>query len=407
MKSLLFLLLVCQIALPQVKNPYYREIQNKKFELNNITYIPLDEGIRYLHSAWGSIGYAKEGSVYAMVCDHITNAGIFEYQVKTDKLFFLGDIKTQLALPRHADRQPKIHTPLLQCDKDGLIYFGTDAGDRSLDVYDQVDEGYRGGVLATINPVTKELKNLGLFLPHGGYKSLAIDQERGYVYMNIAPTAYFTKYDIKNNKFDMLGRVHENETPRTLFLDKWNNVYNTSTTGNLVRYNVEKDTLEFLNVRMMGDAEAGPGQIAYGPNRDYVIGIDGYTGGIYKYTPKKEGAGTVDSIANVFNGQRRYMRNLNMAGNKLYMIIGDREASEVKEAKKTRAKPFLYIFDLEKRVVEKKIAMDDRVQIVFSNGVSDSDGNLYAVGFQDTPDMARPGVKPDRVFLIKFNPKAL
>jgi hypothetical protein len=29
------------------------------------------------------------------------------------------------------------------------------------------------------------------------------------------------------------------------------------------------------------------------------------------------------------------------------------------------------------------------------------------VGFQDTPDMARPGKVKDRVFLIKFNPKDL
>jgi hypothetical protein len=115
----------------------------------------------------------------------------------------------------------------------------------------------------------------------------------------------------------------------------------------------------------------------------------------------------VDSVANIFGGQRKYMRNLNMAGNKLYMVVADREASEVKDVKKTRAKPTLYIFDLEKRVVEKKIPMDDRAQMAFSHGVSDADGNLYAVGFLDTPDMARPGKVSDRVFLIKFNPKDL
>jgi hypothetical protein len=407
MKPFFLVLLLACLAFPQVQNPYYREIKNKKFELNKITYIPLDEGMRYLHSCWGGIGYAREGFVYVLVCDHITNAGIFEYQTKADKLFYLGDVKTHLALPRHADRQPKIHTPLIQYEKDGLVYFGTDAGDRSLDVFDHADEGYRGGVLAAINPVTKELKNLGLFMPHGGYKCLAIDQERGYVYTNIsAPSAYFVKYDIGNAKFDLLGRVHEFEVPRVLFLDKWNNVYNTGTAGNLVRYNVEKDTLEYLNVRMM-PGETGPGQVAYGPDRDWIIGIDGYSGDIRKYTPEKDGPGRVDSVANIFGGQRKYMRNLNMAGNKLYMVVADREASEVKEVKKTRAKPTLYIFDLEKRVVEKKIPMDDRAQMAFSHGVSDADGNLYVVGFLDTPDMARPGKVSDRVFLIKFNPKDL
>ena len=411
MKPFLLILLLACLAFPQVQNPDYREIKNNKFVLNKITYIPLNEGMRYLHSCWGGIGYAKEGFVYVMVCDHATNAAGFEYQTKTDKLYYMGDIRTQLALTRHADRQPKIHTPLIQYGKNGLVYFGTDAGDRSLDVFDHADEGYRGGVLVSLNPITKEFKDLGLFLPHAGWKCLAVDQDHGYIYANLsAPSAYFTKYDIANNRFDMLGRVHEFEAPRILFLDKWNNVYNTATTGDLVRYNVEKDKLEYLNVKMMPGAAAGPGQIAYGPDRDWVIGIDGYTGTIMKYTPARDGPGRVDSVANIFGGVRKYMRNLNMAGNKLYMVVADREASEtkeIKEDKKKRAKPTLYIFNLDTRAVEKKIPMDDRVQMGFSHGVADADGNLYVVGFLDTPDMARPGKVKDRVFLIKFNPKDL
>jgi len=409
MKSMIILFLAFLLAGAEsgaVKNPYYKEIPNKKFELNKITYIPLSGAMRNPNSAWGSIGTAREGFVYIMVCDHMSDAEVFEYNTKTDKLFTLGRITDHLGLKSWAERSPKIHSQVYQHAKSGLIYFGTDAGERSEgDLYDHQDEGYWGGFLCSLNPVTKEIKNLGLAGRHAGVKCLIVDSDNDVIYMNLSDGSRFTKYDIKTGKFTDLGRINGYEIPRTLFFDKWNNAYNCTESSELVRYNRTKDELEFLNVRLPGEP-MGPSQIAYGPNRDYMYGIDNYSAIIFKYTPQADGPGRIDSLFRLNDAKKGVgTRNLNFAGNKLYAVLTGMESDEAAGDSIRGAN--LVVFDPEKRVVEKKVRMDDCISACYGHPNMDAQGNCYVAGFMDVQASKKYEGKKALVHLVKFNPKSL
>ena len=254
-----------------VRNPWYHELPCKGFTRDNITYIPLEGDMKHPNSAWGSIGTAREGFVYVMVCDHISDAEIFEYNAAKNKLFTLGKISDLLALKSWAERTPKVHSQVVQNPKDGLIYFGTDAGDRSEGLFDHADEGYWGSFLCTLDPKTKEVRNLGLAARHAGAKSLAVDPAGNAVYLNFSNGARFVRYDIKGRRFTDLGRINGLDVPRTLFLDKWGRVYNATESSHLVRFDPARGALEFLDTRLPGSV--GVSQAAYGPDMDYIYMI--------------------------------------------------------------------------------------------------------------------------------------
>jgi hypothetical protein len=388
----------------QILNPHYKEIENKKFVKENITYIPIGEGMRYPNSVWGSIGYASEGLIYVMICDHVSNSYIYEYNIKTDKVHCLGDIMTVLSLKGYHNRQPKIHTPILQHTESGLLYFGTDAGDRAIGAtWDHILEGYAGGYLATLNPTTKEVTNLGMVMPHRGMKSLLLDSDNSFLYTTIPENGIMIKYDIKRDSVIRLGRLRSKDTPRTMFLDKWNNVYTGTTHSNLVRYNVEKDTLEYFNVRIPG----GLSQVSYGPGRESIVSVSSYTGIVTRYTPKKDGPGTVDSLADLFSGERMYIRNLNRSGDRLYLVVNEREEDEIADKKSKRYKPHLFVFDINERKIVKKKSLDKSIRLAFGHPILDKEGYCYTVGFSDHIQNQNKGEKKSAVHIVKFHPKDL
>jgi hypothetical protein len=409
---LLILVLTCFSASAKtnpIKNPYYREMSAKQFVLNKVTYIPLEGGVRFPNSAWGCIGYAKEGLVYVMMSDHISNSAIYEYNTRTDKLYCLGTVTQNLHLKTWIERQPKVHTPIMQHPRTGLMYFGTDAGDRSEDAGpDHAVEGYIGGMLVSLNPISKELENLGIAEQHAGIKYVLIDGQNDFIYMNTSRETYFVKYEMKNDRFVTLGRVNGYEVPRTLFFDKWNNVYNSTETGYLVRYNVRKDTLEYLNTQYPGGDYHGASQVAYGPNLDYVWITLNYTAMLLKYTPEENGPGRLDSIASFSEGKGVGARNLSVSGKKLCLILTSREAAEAAGDTTFKTFAILKVYDTETNKVIKQVKLYEGIASCFGHPISDDKGNCYVVGFGggSEPEDGISTRKPVG-YLIKYNPNDL
>ncbi|MBL8027505.1 MAG: hypothetical protein JNL74_13880 [Fibrobacteres bacterium] len=405
LSAILAILCLSSMAASEIKNPYYKELSLKTFEKNGIEYIPLVGAVRFPNSAWGSIGYAKEGFVYVVVCDHIANAAIYEYNTKTGKLFSLGDLSELLGLKSYAERQPKVHTPLIQYEKNGLIYFGTDAGDPSEGVmFDHQREGYYGGFFASLNPVTKEVKNLGRHKPHAGFKSLHIDQKNGYVYTT-QPGANLVRYVIATNSFETLGKVNGSDIPRTMFQDKWSNIYSATETAEIFRFNLAKNELEFLNITLPGLSVTGPSQVAHSANGDTVYGVTHYTGHVYRYMPEQNGRGKVDSLTNVsFDAGKAGIRNLNYSAGKLYMIVTGRE---VEEGGDSVAHSKLTIVDCISGNIDKRVEVDDAICLSYGPPVSDAKGNCYTTGFMDNLTSTRYKGNKAIVHLVKFNPKKL
>lgn len=384
-----------------IQNCFYKQISFTAKTQNGITYIPLGEGFSRPNSAWGSIGITKDDKVYIIVCDHISDAAIYEFDTKKNRLFLCGSIKNHLGHRFFAQRQPKVHTPLLQYSKDNRIYFGTDAGDESeYYLYGHSSEGYSGGYLASINPATKVVENLGLVNRWGGIKSMTIDQNRGLLYYTVSPTSNLFKYDIESKELVNLGRINCEKVVRTLFLDKWGNVYGASEAGELVRYNKTKDSLEFFPIKPFGGSTTGPSQVVYSSDTSYVIGYDGYSGKISRYYPDSAGAGRVEEIGNLFTEKKIMARNLNIFDNILFVICTSIEEVPIKERFR-----YLTIFDLRSNTNIRRIEMDSRIHQAYGHAVTDKKGNMYVCGFWDASDYNDSIKDSERVFLIKINPK--
>ena len=403
----LMMFLALLVALPllsaPVQNPYYREIPNKSSTQAGITYIPLGEGFRHPNSAWGSIGITQEGQVYVVVCDHIMDAALYEYDTQNDKIHFGGSLKNLLHNRFHFQRQPKVHTCLLQYQKNGLVYFGTDAGDESEGaLYGHFDEGYAGGFLLSLDPKTKEVRNLGMAHRLGGTKSLLLDQKAGALYFTVSPTCNLYRYQISEDKLTDLGRINGVDVVRTLFLDKWGNVYGTTESGSLVRYNARKDTLEYLDASPFGTPSTGPSQVVYGPDFSYIIGFNAYNGTLSRYIPDSAGTGKVEELGLLFPDKKVMCRNLNIVGNKLVALCTAVEEVPLKERNR-----FLVVYDLKEKKEVKRLEVDNHIHQAYGQPVMDKKGNIYICGFWDASDYDLPKEANVRVFLIKIPSKSL
>jgi sugar lactone lactonase YvrE len=399
----LAMLIVIPISSAQIENTYYKTIPNKSFSNAGISYIPIGEGFRNPNSAWGSIGITNDGLVYTIACDHITDAALYEYDTKTDKLSFGGSLKVLLHNRFHAQRQPKVHTPLLQYQKNGLVYFGTDAGDESEGaLYGHFDEGYAGGHLLTLDTKTKEVRNLGLANRFGGLKSLVLDAKNGALYFTVSPNCNLYRYLIDKDELSNLGRINGSSVVRSLFMDKWNNVYGTTETGSLVRYNVNKDSMEYLDAAPFGAPNTGSSQVVYGADMSYVIGFNAYSGQLSKYTADSAGSGKVEELGLLFTEKKVMCRNLNIVGNKLVALCTSVEEVPLKERFR-----FLTVFDIKEKKEVKRIEIDSHIHQAYGHPVMDKKGNIYICGFWDASDYDLPADVKSRVFLIKIPAKVL
>jgi hypothetical protein len=326
---------------------------------------------------------------------------MYEFDTKKERLGFCGLLKDHFNHRFHYQRQPKVHTPLIQFSQNGLVYFGTDAGDESeYYLYGHFDEGYQGGYLVSYNPLSKELRSLGLVQRMGGTKSMILDQKRGLLYYTASPAGHLFRYDIKGNNVDDLGRINCEKVVRTLFIDKWGSVYGTTESGELVRYNQICDTIQYLNVKPFGGSTTGPSQVIYAPDTSYIIGYNGYSGVLSRYYPDSAGMGKVEELGTLFNDKKILARNLNVNNNRLYVVCTSMEEVPLKERFN-----YLLTFDLDQKKIVGKKSLDPRMHQAFGHPVMDKKGNMYLCGFWDASDYS--GAIPDsmRVFLVKIDPK--
>lgn len=404
-RALIILLTLISIAVSAtINNRFYKEIPVDATEKDGVSYIPLTYGFANVNSAWGSIGITDKGLIHVVTCDHMTDAAVYEYNTKNSKLFFMGRMENHFHNRFYSQRQPKVHTPLFQYNKDGLVYFGTDAGDESEGaLYGHFDEGYAGGFLAAINPITKEIKSLGQAKKMGGTKALLLDQKNGLLYFPTSPECNLYKYDINNDVLKNLGRINGDRVVRTMFTDKWNNIYASTEIGELIRYNFAKDSIEYLNVKPFDASNTGPSQIAYAPDTSFIIGYNAYTGVISKYYPEKNGAGRVEDLGNLFDANKKVMaRSLNYFNGKIYTIC-----TSIEEDSFDKRFRYLLIYDIDQKKEIKRIDLDPRIHQVYGHSITDSKGYIYFCGFWDSGDYGAVVEGQKRCFLIKINTKKI
>src|SRR5262245_21977130 len=157
-----------------------------------------DKNIRFVdypdfpeaHSTWGSIGFStKYNKVFIGVTNHRDRVGLFEYDVKSQRMRLCGFIP-DLANLREYQWQGKIHSQIVE-GPDGSMYFTTDGGESREEYLMDHPHGYSGGFFMKWDPSSDRLTNLGIGIQYESIKDLAVDQVDGKISAVSYPQVHF------------------------------------------------------------------------------------------------------------------------------------------------------------------------------------------------------------------------
>jgi hypothetical protein len=400
---------------------YPAPVGYRNVEIGGMYYYAFAPGFPESHSIWSAIGITNKDQVYVGVSDHTVNVGLFHYNPNKNKMSYLGDV---LATGKMwiDEWQGKIHTLLVQNPKDGLVYFGTDAGNSLWEFCGIPDQGFVGGHWFCIDPETDQVRNLGMGVKYLGLKSIAIDTVYNRIFATTDPSSHFIVYDIEKGKSPhyreyfqanqdrgCINGVHE---PRMVWVDKWGNCYTVNHTGHLIMFEGATQEIRRLNVRIpfaQGTptwhlAEGGAAMVSVNGG-EYIYGVT-YYGRMFKHVPHKKTGGKVIDLGHSWGDNNIFNENLKGGclalgkNKKLYTVLGghgrfvtrDSTAVLIEFDPKTRKKKVIYKFD--------------KIVTECTGGVTDSKGNVYfAAHGQSVPSKKSKAIR--KPWLVKFNPSKI
>ena len=391
--------------------------QNNRITEKNIKFIEYP-GFPNGHSTWGDIGYnQKNNSVYIGVTNHADSVGLYEYNIRKDKMVlkgFIGD----LANLRGYQWQGKIHTKIV-AGPDGKVYFATDGGESREEYLMEHPHGYSGGFIMQWNPDNNRLTNLGNGLQYESFKDIDLDPENGNIYAVSYPQVHFLIYNPGKNLLRDLGRLGSSHVPRVIFTDNWGNCYYVDWRQRLVMYDKIAGKLVFAKESLPAfpgtpGTKIITGLISFAKDRENnIIYLMTYGAKMLAFHPQKSGIGKIEDLGGVLPSSMTdplwgpYCPNLNLGDNgKLYYVVGG-HGNFSKENK-----TLLMEFDLQTK--EYKIIFDfplSLVSEVTGSDVKDAQGNLYFaarknVAVSNAIDNGEGGTKGEisKPVMIIFNP---
>lgn len=400
-------------AAPQ---PGYRSL-----EAGGMRYYAFTQGFPDANTIWSGIGITRDDMVYVAVSDHAINVGIFKYNPQKDSMTYLGDVLGNGKLRLH-EWQGKVHTMLVQDPKDGLVYFGTDAGNSFWEGIGAPEQGYVGGHWFTIDPKTDEVSDLGLGVEYLGIKSIAIDPVYRRIFATTDPSSHFIIHDIEKGKskdFTIfreanrdLGCVNDAHEPRMVWTDKWGNCYTSNEIGRLVEFKGATGELKTLYTRI----PFAPGAQSYSKAEGFsaVVSVKGgeyfygvtYSGRLAKHIPEKEGEGRMEDLGNVWGDDDEIpspigAHSLALGQNeRLYYAMGGHGSFITKDTAAVVGE-----YDLKTRKKEIAYKFENIVREC-TGGVTDSKGNIYFSAHGSS--VPQPGGKAEsKPYLVKFHPSTL
>ncbi len=364
------------------------------------------------HSTWGSIGYsAPHDKVFVGVTNHRDRVGLFEYDVKSQKMRLCGFVP-ELANLRAYQWQGKIHSQIVE-GPGGSMYFATDGGESREEYLMEHPHGYSGGFMMKWDPAQNRLTNLGVGLQYESIKDLAVDRTTGRICAITYPQVHFLVYDPGKNDLRDLGRLGSDHVPRVLFQDRWSNAYYVDWRQRLVKFESKSGRLVFARESL----PAFPGT----PGEYIVTGVTAYAsdpdgGAIYLITygakmlvfrPQQEGIGAVEDLGGIFDSPQSppwkyYCPNLALGANgMLYYFLGGHGMYAVQGERVA-----LMEFDPGRRT--KRVVLTFPTSVineVTGSNVKDRQGNLYFAGRRSDPRAEERGESgSSRPFMIIFNP---
>ena len=417
MKKTPFLLLLAAVAAwPASSASGYRNV-----EAGGMHYYAFTQGFPESNSIWSGLGITNDDMVYVAVSDHAINVGLFKYNPKKDTMSYLGDVLGNGKLWLH-EWQGKVHTLLIQNPKDGLIYFGTDAGNAFWEGIGTAEQTFVGGHWFCIDPKTDNVTDLGLGVEYLGLKSIAVDPVYDRIFATTDPSSHFLVHDIdkgKSRHFKVfreanrdLGCINGAHEPRMTWADKWGNAYTHNEIGRLVEYVAATGDLKTLRTQIPFAAGTPTWHQAEGPSAivpvnggEYFYGVT-YFGRLFKHVPEKSGEGRIVDMGNIMGDNDSVMcpigaHSLALGQNgRLYYAMGGHGKFITEDSSAV-----VYEYDL--KTGKKQLAYKFRnIVRECTGGVTDSKGNIYfAAHGQSVP---APGAKGEaKPYLVKFHPSTL
>jgi hypothetical protein len=274
-----------------------------------------------MHDTTWSIITGTDGLIYIGICGEMAgglSAYIASYDPAEDNLSYLLEVAEVLGIP--ADNGTPSHGKVHYCllpSEDGMLYAATHCtcppiGDfvwRPWHTWSDSNKRFSGSKIFGYNPGTGEILFTDDLVPRQSTRCMALNQERQLIYGITYPQDHFFVYDIAARHVKDYGRIGS-FNPQCIFLDRAGNGYTTNDYGFLVRFNVEAERLEELEVQIPPpsfrngfhtvpyDAVASPdGRVIYGVTWDFDVRL-------FRYFPEEGSQGRIEDLGKPYGPER-------------------------------------------------------------------------------------------------------
>lgn len=215
-----------------------------------------------LHNACWDAKLTKNGTLYFSVCSEHTNhefAKLYKYNFDTNKAEMCFYTRDFLLKSERYLRDSKFHTSINE-KPDGKLIMVTHSTDKAPQhpawlPYSFVSnpfEGFPGGELMEYDPKTGEIELLGIPAPRESIYGAVYSEKDDAYYMLGWMRGHLYRYDCKTRKCEDKGQVSEYRSYR-IVKGPDDNLYFSTKSGFLIRYNIETQKIENTGTRLFCD----------------------------------------------------------------------------------------------------------------------------------------------------------
>jgi hypothetical protein len=243
---------------------------------------------------------------------------------------------------------------------------------------------------------SETIDDYGVMSPNEGSRAMALAEERGLLYGVTWPRNHFYIYDLKNRKYNDLGRIGD-VNPQAIWTDPDGHGYTVDDLGYIVKYDADKGELIRLPARVPNDPQSGTeGRSVY----DAVLSPD--ASGVYGVTWNMECVPSSERLfkydfddGNLYDlGPAGGEHKLDHAGGLVFGEDGYLYYAASRKDENRRLAFRMYLFRMNPETLEREeigpICDGDYHSEYIAKATKDSLGNLY---FADTNN------RPTRLYL--------
>ena len=214
------------------------------------------------HNACWDANLAEDGTLYFSICSEHTNheyAKLYKYDFQTNTVSQCFYTRDYLLKSDRYLRDSKFHTSI-HFKPDGKLIMVTHSTDKSpchpvwlpYSFVSNPWEGFPGGELMEYDPKTGKVDLLGIPAPRESIYGAVYSPKDDAYYMLGWMRGHLYRYDCKTRKCEDKGQATEYRCYR-IVLGADQNLYFSTKSGFMMRYNVDTQQLEDLNVRIPCD----------------------------------------------------------------------------------------------------------------------------------------------------------